>query len=271
MTEPHKANRKGEPAGEMPFLEHLEELRWRIVKSLAALTVGVGFGYFAVTRWDVVALLKKPVDPYLPAGHKLLITSPMEPFVIALKLAVAIGVVIALPVILWQLWAFLRPALYQRERKVVLPAVAIGALLFLGGAAIGFFFVLPLALKVLLGFATASMQQLITADSYFGFAITVVLCFGAVFEVPLVMFILIYMRIISAAFLKRHHRTFFLINAVASAILTPGDLIIMTLIVMVPVQLFYELSIVMALLLERKRRKAEAAEAAAGVAEPRHA
>jgi sec-independent protein translocase protein TatC len=241
----------------MPFLDHLEELRWRIVKALLALLVGVIIGYAVVRAWDVVALLKRPIDPYLPAGGTLLVTSPMDPFIITLKLAVAIGLVLALPVILYQVWGFLRPALYQRERRVVLPTVIAGAVMFAAGAATGFLFVLPLALKVLTGFATPSLQQMITAQSYFGFALTVVLAFGAVFEVPLVMFVLIYLRIISAAFLRRHRRAFIIINAVASAILTPGDIIIMTAIVMVPLQVFYELSIVVALAMERRRARAD--------------
>lgn len=258
MTEQLKPGAADTPGGEMPFLDHLEELRWRIVKCLSALLVGVIVGYVVVRSYDVVAFLKRPIDPYLPAGQGLIVTSPMDPFVIALKLAVAIGLVIALPVLLYQVWAFLRPALYKDERRVVLPTVLAGGVLFAGGATVGFQFVLPLALKVLGGFATASMQQLITAQAYFGFAMTVVLAFGAVFEVPLVMFVLIYLRIISAAFLRRHRRTFLIVNAVGSAILTPGDLIIMTAIVMVPLQLFYEFSILMAAFMERRRRLAQA-------------
>ena len=186
--------------------------------------------------------------------------SLMDPFILNLKIAFAIGGVIAMPVVLFQVWGFLRPALYHKERRVVFPMVFVGVLLFLGGAAIGFLLVLPMAIPVMLKFATASMAPIITANSYFGFTLAVVLAFGAVFEVPLIMFLLIYMRLVSSAFLRKHHRTFVLVNAIGSSILTPGDIIIMTLIVMVPVQLFYELGIVMAIMLERRRARAEAAE-----------
>ncbi len=265
-----------EPGGEMPFLEHLEELRWRIVKSLVALMAGIGIGYYVVTKWDIVGLIKAPVNPYLPAGQKLLITSPMEPFLIALKLSIAMGVALAVPVILYQIWAFLRPALYTRERRIVLPAVLAGFLLFLIGAALGFFVILPETLKVMQSFVTSSMTQLITATSYFSLVIVIVLLFGAVFEVPLIMFILIYMRIVSSAFLKKHHRVFIMVNAVASTLLTPGDLVITSLMAMIPIQLFYELSIIMAIIIEKKRRRAEEAERAAAAsattsAQPRHA
>jgi sec-independent protein translocase protein TatC len=257
--------------GEMPFLDHLEELRWRLIKGLLALVGGIAVGYGIATHFDVIAFLKRPIDPLLPGGKQLLFTSPMEPFVIALKLSLAIGVVLALPVLLYQLWAFLRPALYKRERKIVLPVVFSGVGLFVGGAAIGFYVVLPLALPVLLGFATKSLAPMITADTYFSLTLAVVMVFGAVFEIPLLMLMLIYLRIVSSAFLRRHHRTFIMVNAVASAILTPGDLLVMTLIVMVPVQVFYELSIVTAMILERRRARQERAEAAAsatGAGEP---
>ena len=243
--------------GEMPFLDHLEELRWRLLKGLIALVVGIGLGYALVTHVDLISFLKRPIDPLLPPGQRLNFLSPMEPFIITLKLALAIGLVVALPVLLYQAWAFLRPALYQNERKVVLPVVFAGVLLFVAGAAAGFYVVLPIALPVLLGFATQSLQPMITASSYFNLALAIVLAFGAVFEIPLLMFALIYMRMVSAAFLRRHRRTFVIINAIASSLLTPGDLVVMTLITMLPVQLFYEFSIVMALIIERRRARAE--------------
>ena len=262
MTEPVE----DAPRGEMPFLDHLEELRWRLIRSLIAIAVGIAIGYFVVTHYDVIAFLKRPIDKYLPNDHKLLYLSFLDPFMVQLKIALAIGGAIALPIVLYQLWAFLRPALYQKERRVVLPMVFASAVLFAGGCAIGFFVVIPLAIPVLMGFATQSMAPIITAQEYFGFALAVVLCFGAVFEVPLIMFLLIYMRILSSAFLRRHHRTFIMVNAIASSILTPGDLIVMTLIVMVPIQLFYELGILMALIMERRRARAEAqVDAADGV------
>ena len=255
--------------GEMPFLDHLEELRWRLVKSLVAIVVGVGVGYGVVTNYDVIAFLKRPINPYLPPGQQLLFLSLLDPFVLQLKLAIAIGAVIALPVILYQIWAFLQPALHQKEKRMVLPVLLAGLTLFVIGAGLGFFVVMPLSIPILLQFATKSLTPMITASEYFSLTIAVVLCFGAVFEMPLIMFVLIWMRILTSAFLRRHHRTFIIINAFASSILTPGDLVVMTLIVMVPIQLFYEMAILMAIVLEKKRARANAAEAAeAAAAEP---
>lgn len=250
--------------GEMPFLDHLEELRWRLIKSLLAIGVGVAAGYWLVTNYDVIAFLKQPIDPYLPAGRKvLLFTHPMEPFMLTLKLALAVGVVVAVPIVLWQVWGFLRPALYRRERRVVLPIAFAGVGMFVLGAACAFYIVMPLAIKMIWGFQTGSLAPMITAEDYFGFATAVILSFGAVFELPLLALLLIYLRILTSAFLRRHRRTFIVINAIASAVLTPGDLVVMTLIVMVPVQLFYELAVVMALILERRRAASEPVDAGA--------
>jgi sec-independent protein translocase protein TatC len=258
MTQPAPEE---QPRGEMPFLDHLEELRWRLLKSVIAIAVGVVAGYAIVTHFDMVAILKHPMDKHMAPGQKLLFMSLMDPFVLQLKIAIAIGGSLALPVILYQAWAFLRPALYHKEARIVFPMLFASVILFAGGVSVGFFVVMPLAIPVMLGFATASMAPILTANEYFGFTLAVVLAFGAVFEVPLIMFLLIYMRIVSSAFLRRHHRTFIIINTLASSILTPGDLIVMTLIVMVPIQLFYELGILMAIVMERRRRKAEAAAA----------
>jgi len=242
--------------GEMPFLDHLEELRWRLLKSVIAIVVGVLAGYVLVTQFDVLGFLKRPIDPFLPAGHKLLFTSPLDPFVLTLKLALVVGLLIASPVLVWQGWAFLRPALYEKERRIIAPVALSGIGLFLSGAALAFFFVMPVALRILLGFQSQSLEGFITAGEYFSLTTAVVLSFGAIFEMPLVLLLLVYLRIISAAFLRKHRRTFIIVNAILSSVLTPGDLVVMTAMVMIPVQLFYEVSIVLATVLERRRARA---------------
>ena len=246
--------------GEMPFLEHLEELRWRIIRSLLALVVGCIVGFFLVDAFDVIGILKKPIAPLLTqSGGKLLFTSPTEPILITFKLAFVVGLLVAAPVIVWQFWGFLRPALYVRERRLIVPVTLAAIALFLGGVAMAYFWVLPLALKVLWGFQRESISPFITVDAYFGFATMIVLSFGAIFELPLVLLLLVYLRIISAAFLRRHRRIAIVLNGVVSAILTPADVVSM-LLMMIPVQLFYELSIVVAEVLERRRARAERRE-----------
>ena len=186
--------------GEMPFLDHLEELRWRILRSLGAVVIGFGTGLWVVQQFQLVNLLKQPIAPYLTgAGGKLIVTSPTEPVMIVFKLGFLVGLVLASPIILWQLWAFLAPALYAREKRALVPALFVGLLLFLTGAAVAYVFVVPQALKVLFSFQTEAIQPFITYDNYFDFVLQVVLALGISFELPLVIIILAWLEVISAA------------------------------------------------------------------------
>ena len=243
----------------MPFLDHLEELRWRLIWSLLALTVGFVAGFVVVDAFDVLGLLMRPIAPHLPDG-KLYFTSPIEPFMLTLKLAFFVGLVLASPVIIWQLWKFLSPALYAKERRIVLPVSLAAVGLFLGGVLIAYLLVLPTAIRVLFGFQARSLQPIVTAKEYFGFAAQVVIAFGAIFEIPLVLLILVYLKVISAGFLSRNRRFAIAGNAFLSMLLSPPDLISMTL-MMVPVQLLYETTVVLAKLLERRRARQEASSA----------
>jgi len=246
------------PQSEMPFLDHLEELRWRIIWSLVAILVGFVVGFFVVTTFDVVGILKAPVAPFLAVtNRRLMFTSPTEPIMLTLKLAFGVGVLLAFPVVAYHLWGFLSPALYARERRFVLPGAFVALALFLAGAAMAYFAVLPLALKVMFGFQSESLAPMITADAYFGFATTVVMAFGLIFQLPLVLSLLVYLRILSAQTLVRFRRVAIVLNAVLSAFLTPGPDVVSQILMMLPVQLFYELSIVFAKVLERRRARRE--------------
>ena len=243
--------------GEMPFLDHLEEMRWRLIWSLLALTIGFVVGFVIVDQLDVLGLLMRPIAPEL-AGGKLYFTSPIEPFMITLKLAFFVGVVLASPVIIWQGWKFLSPALYAKERRIVLPVSIAAVLLFLAGVAMAYLLILPTAIRVLFSFQSHSLQPIVTAREYFGFAAQVVIAFGAIFEIPLVLLILVYLRVISAGFLSRNRRFAIAGNAFLAMVLAPPDLVSMTL-MMVPVQLLYEITVVVARVMERRRAHEEAA------------
>ena len=128
---------------EMPFLDHLEELRWRIIWSLAALVVCVGLSFFVFTQMDVIGLLERPILPLLK-GHKLIYTHPGEAFSIVLNAAIALGCVLALPVVFYQLWSFIAPALHQHEKKLVMPMIFFAMFLFACGVSLSWFVVLPL-------------------------------------------------------------------------------------------------------------------------------
>jgi sec-independent protein translocase protein TatC len=245
--------------GEMPFLDHLEELRWRILRSLGAIVIGFGTGLWLVQQFQLVNLLKRPIAPYLTgAGGKLIVTSPTEPVMIVFKLGFLVGLVLASPIILWQLWAFLAPALYSREKRALVPALFVGLLLFLTGAAVAYVFVVPQALKVLFSFQTEAIQPFITYDNYFDFVLQVVLALGISFELPLVLIILAWLEVISASDLARFRR-FAVVGAfVAGAILSPGTDLVSMIMMTIPLLLLYEVGYAGAAVIQRRRRKSAA-------------
>src|SRR6266851_1102927 len=210
--------------GEMPFLDHLEELRWRILYSLLAIVVGTLVGWVVVEHVDIIGLLMRPVAPLLH-DQKLVFTSPTEPFLITLKFA--LGCLLASPVVVYHIWAFLTPALYAKERRVIMPAFSVGIVLFLAGASVAYLWVLPRALKVLFGFQSAVLTPFITADAYFGFAAQICIAFGLITELPLVVIILASLGLVTPQFLARHRRYALVLSAVVAALLAPPDAVSM--------------------------------------------
>jgi len=245
--------------GEMPFLDHLEELRWRILRSLAAIVVGFALGLWLVQHFQLVNLLKQPIAPYLTgAGGKLIVTSPTDPVMIVFKLGFLVGVVLASPVILWQVWAFLAPALYAREKKALVPALFVGLGLFLVGAVVAYLFVVPQALHVLFSFQTEAIQPFITYDAYFDFVLQVVLALGLSFELPLVIVILAWLDVIGPEELSRFRRFAIVGSCVAGALLSPGTDLISMIMMTIPLILLYEVGYAGAVIIQRRRRKAAA-------------
>jgi sec-independent protein translocase protein TatC len=209
------------PTGEMPFLDHLEELRWRILRSLAAIVVGCGLGLWLVQRFQLVSLLKEPIAPYLTGG-KLVVTSPTEPVMIVLKLGLLVGLVFASPIIIWQTWAFLAPALYEREKRALVPSLFVGLVLFLTGVVLAYVFVVPQALRVLFSFQTEAIAPFITYDAYFGFVLQVTLALGLSFELPLVIIILSWLGVVGPSELNRLRRYSVVMAFIAGAVVYPG-------------------------------------------------
>ena len=244
----------------MPFLDHLEELRWRILWSLLALVVGTIAGWLLLDRIDLIEILKRPIAPYLPGG-RLVFTSPAEPFMLTLKVAFALGCVLASPVVIYQIWAFLSPALYEREKKLIIPALGVGVVLFLGGAIACYEWLLPAALKVLLNFQRTDLTAMITIDRYFGMAIPFVIGCGLVAELPLVVTILASLGVVTPQFLGRQRRFAVVIAALLAALLTPPDAVSM-LLMLGPLLLLYEVSIWCAWVASRRRARRIAAATA---------
>src|SRR3954471_19149942 len=248
-------------AGEMPFLDHLEELRWRIIWSLAALIVGVAIAFVLVFRWDLLTWMQGPILPFLH-GHKLVYTHPGDGFSILLQTSIMVGILLALPVVIWQVYAFLSPALHRHEKKIAIPVILGAVFLFVVGAALAWYFVLPMTLRFLFNLGDKNFDQMITVSEYFGFVSSLVLAMGAVFELPIAILLLSFFGLVTPKFLAKFRRHALLGSYVAAAIITPGDLFITSIALMVPLYMLYELSIILSFLVVRKKERAALAEQA---------
>lgn len=249
----------------MPFLDHLEELRWRIIWSLSAIAIGLLLGFVIVTKLNVISLLQRPIAPFLH-GHKLVYTHPGDPFSILLTAAAVVGLVIASPVIIYQVWAFLSPALHRHEKKVVIPVIVGAVILFMAGVALAYFFVLPMTLGFLTSIEVESLEPMITASEYFGFMMMMALTLGAVFELPILILGLAAMGLVTPRFLAKFRKYAAVLSYVVAAFITPGDLFVTTIVLTVPLYLLYELSVLLAFIVFRKRERVKLADehAAAG-------
>lgn len=246
----------------MPFLDHLEELRKRILWSLLAVVIGFAIGLWLVGRFDLIGVLKSPIAPLLPNGQ-LMVTSPTEPLMITLKMGFITGLVLASPVILWQLWAFLSPALYEKEKKTLVPALFVGLLLFLSGAVLSFLFVVPQALRVLLGFQQGTFATMITFENYFSFVMQLILALGLSFELPLLMVILAALGILRVPMLNKIRPYAIVAAFVLGAVLSPGADVLSMFMLTIPLLLLYEVGVVGVLVVQRRRDRAAKASASA--------
>ena len=242
-------------SAEMPFLDHLEELRWRIIWSLVAVSVLSVVGFFLVTELGVMELLQKPLRNTLQSDE-LYYTNPTTPIMVSLKLGLVVGLIFSLPLLAWHTWGFLSPALYPEERKLVVPAIAAGFVLFLLGIAMAYLLVLPLGLRFLLNFQAQTLSPIITIDEYLRFATRLILAFGIVFEMPLIMLVLGYLGLVTPESLRKSWRYAVVGIAVVSAILTPADIGTMVM-MMAPMLLLYEISIWLVRLVVRRRKRAD--------------
>lgn len=245
-------------SGEMPFLDHLEELRWRIIYSLGAVIVCVAVGFALSYKFDIVGLLAKPVTPLIPE-HKLVYTHPSEGFTIILNASMTFGIILASPIIIYQAWAFLSPALHKHERRVAVGVLYAGLLLFVAGASLAYFVVVPLALPWLFAFGGPSLVPLITAEDYFSFIFAMVLTFGVSFELPIIVLALAALGIVTPQFLSKYRRHAIVAIVIVGAFLTPGDMVWTTIALSVPLYALYELSVVAAYIIYRRREQRRAA------------
>ncbi len=242
---------KGRP-NEMPFLDHLEELRWRMLYIVIAIAIGAGIGFWLVMQYDVLGLLIDPIKPFL-GSSKLKYLSPTDPFFVTFKLGILVGFLLASPVVIYQVWSFFAPALLPSERRVIIPALYFGLVLFAGGVAMAYTIVLPITLQFTMGFQTDSLEQAIVVNAYLAVVTRLLLAFGFVFELPVVIVILSAMGLVTPEFLASKRRHALVGITVLASVITPGDVITVTVMMMVPLYLLYELSIVLSRMVVRRR------------------
>lgn len=244
---------------ELALTEHLRELRDRLIKSLIAVCVGFALCYAVIE--PIFSFLAKPLDDILPPGTTLIFTSYPEAFFTYIKLALVCGIFVASPVILYQLWAFIAPGLYEHEKKWAMPFVIASTIFFVGGAMFGYFVVFPAAFNFLAGYANSNLALFPSMAEYFTLTIRLLLGFGIAFELPILMVFLGLVGIIDAAMLSRNRKYAILIIFTAAAIITPTPDILNQILLAGPLLLLYELSILLVWLIARKRRSVDEAEA----------
>jgi sec-independent protein translocase protein TatC len=246
-----------DPEGAMTLVEHLEELRRRLFISLGAIAVGSVVGWFLYNP-----LLNVMTDPFCnwvhnlppaqrpPAGCRLIVSTPIEPFMVRLKVIAITGLFLALPVVLYQLWAFIVPGLTRRERRMAIPFVASSLVLFVLGAGLAYL-TLPKALGFLLGFGGPNVTALLSVNSFLSFVLLVGLAFGATFEFPVILVFLMLVGVLSTARLRSWRRMAIVLIAVVAAVVTPSQDPWTMLAMMLPMILFYEAAIIVGRLLKR--------------------
>jgi len=243
-------------SAEMPFLDHLEELRWRIFYSLIAFTLGLLVAFALLQKVSIIGFLERPVLPYLH-GQKLVYTHPGDAFGIVLNASFVLGVILASPAILYQVWAFFAPALYAHEKRLVIPVLIGAVVLFMAGVALSFYVVLPFTLSFLFAFQTDALQPMITVSEYFGFAISMSLAFGAVFELPILILALTALGIVTPKFLNKYRRHAIVLCVIAAAFITPGADPTSLFALSVPLYLLFELSVAVSIVIHRRKQRRE--------------
>ena len=227
---------------EQPFVSHLIELRDRLIR--ASIAIGVCFGVLMV--WPGSAhlydLLAAPLVEHLPKGGMLIATSVISPFLVPLKITLMAAFLLALPVVLYQVWAFVAPGLYTHEKKLVLPLVVSSTLLFFAGIGFCYFFVFGKVFTFIQNFAPKSVSAMPDIEAYLSFVLTMFIAFGAAFEVPIVVVVLARIGLVTIEQLRAFRSYFIVLAFIIAAVLTPPD-IVSQLALAIPMVLLYEVGI----------------------------
>jgi sec-independent protein translocase protein TatC len=226
----------------LPLTAHLQELRKRLILSFIA--IGTGFILCYAFAQSIFEILAFPLLKVMPAGGSLIFISVAEAFFTYMKVAFVAGLILASPFVLYQIWAFVAPGLYQKEKKYAIPFVVGGSLFFALGVLFGYFVAIPIGFKFLLGFATDFIKPMPSMKEYLSFSIKFLLAIGVVFEFPVVLVLLARMGVIDAKRLARQRKYAILLIFIFAAVMTPPDLISQVLMAL-PLMALYELSILL--------------------------
>jgi sec-independent protein translocase protein TatC len=248
--------------GEMPFLDHLEELRWRILWSLLAVVLGTVVGFLLIRYFQVLELLIQPIRDALPddPDFRLIYLSPADPFFITLKLSVVVGVILAFPILVYQVWSFLSPALQPHEKRTIIPALYLGFLLFSAGVALAYYIALPVSIVFFRTFEGGLMEAQYEIGKTLGLITKILIGFGIIFELPVVVMILSALGLVTPEFLRSKRRHAMVAITIAASFLTPGDVITLTVMLMVPLFFLYEFSIYLSRIIWSRKRAHEKKE-----------
>jgi sec-independent protein translocase protein TatC len=242
-----------EEESRMSFFDHLEELRRRLIRGVMA--IGAAFALCLVFGEELFELLASPIAKLLPKDSALVFTSLPDPFFIYLKVSFIGGIFLALPYVLYELWRFIKPGLFDRERKLAVPFVVLAAALFYVGAAFAYFIVFPAAFKFFLSYQTPDLKPMIAIREYVSLVMMLMLAFGAVFETPIIVVFLGLLGLFNSTQLRKGRRYFVVIAFIIGAILTPTPDPLNQTLMAVPMMLLYELGIWFLAILEKKRKQ----------------
>jgi sec-independent protein translocase protein TatC len=246
---------------EAPFVSHLVELRDRLIRA----SIAIGIAFAALALWPgpsgLYDLLAAPLVAHLPKGATLIATNVISPILVPLKITLMAAFMLALPVVLYQVWAFVAPGLYSHEKKLVLPLVISSTLLFVIGVAFCYFLVIPGMSKFIQAFAPASITAAPDIEQYFGFVLTLFLVFGIAFEVPIAVIVLVRIGIVTVVQLRQWRGYFVVGSFIVAAVVTPPD-VISQLALAIPMCLLYEAGIIAAgIFVKHTQPPAESADA----------
>jgi sec-independent protein translocase protein TatC len=253
QTDPERDEDQGELHGQMSFLDHLEELRKRIINTLIA--VGLAFLACYTFADDIFRIVSQPI---LAAHANLNMMSPTEGFNLQIKTSLVAAIFLSAPFILAQVWLFISPGLYKHERRYAAPFIFFSSILFVTGGLFGYFIAFPFAIQFLLQMGQdMGLTMVISASEYYNLFIAIELGLGVVFEIPAVIFLLSRIGLVSAGFLLKNTKYAILLSFVLAAILTPSSDIPNMMVMAVPMIALYMLGIIVAFLFGKKRKKEE--------------